>query len=403
MPIEPPTDSQYGFVACQIIRRVADATDSDDFPDAVAASGQVLFKPQVQVSKVSSPSAFAVQETVTVTLDDQGRITSPGNASLFGVWLLAGVYSVTFQLNNATLPSLIIEVTTDHTPAAPLDLVTAGSYTPPTGVTVQTLIIPSTVTTGQVLMLDDTRTLVGVPFAALDVDAAANAEASAEVARSSAQTAQGAAVTASEQAGIATTAAVRAEQIVADLEGWEPGGGGSSSWSAITGKPAVIAAGESVVEARAVIGAVSVEDLPDVSGFATTVALSEGLAGKQPVGDYVLVSQLPDVSGLATKTALTEGLATKQPVGDYATTTALTSGLAGKQPVGDYALVSQLPDVSGLATTTALTSGLAGKQDAGDYATRAELPDVSGLATTAYVDQTVGDIDTVLSGILGGE
>ena len=358
MPIEPPTDSAYGFVVCQIIRRVADATDSDDFPDAVAASGRVLFKPQVQVSKVSAPSAFAVRETVTVTLDDQGRITSPGNASLFGVWLLAGVYSVIFQLDNATLPSMTIEVTTDHTPAAPLDLVTAGSYTPPSGVTVQTLVIPSTVTTGQVLMLDDTRTLVGVPFAALDVDAAANAEASAEVARSSAQTAE--------------AAAVRAEQIAADLEGWEPDGGGSSSWSAITGKPAVIAAGESAVEARAVIGAVSVEDLPDVSGFATTVALSEGLAGKQPVGDYVLVSQLPDVSGLATKTALTEGLATKQPVGDYATTTALTSGLAGKQPVGDYA-------------------------------TRAELPDLGAYATTAYVDQMVGDIDTVLAGILGGE
>ena len=111
---------------------------------------------------------------------------------------------------------------------------------------------------------------------------------------------------------------------------------------------------------------------PDLSGYATTAALTEGLAGKQPVGDYALVSQLPDVSG-------------------FATTTALTSGLAGKQDAGDY------------ATTTALTSGLAGKQDVGDYATRAELPDVSGLATTAYVDQTVGDIDTVLSGILGGE
>ena len=197
-------------------------------------------------------------------------------------------------------------------------------------------------------------------------------------------------VVSTETAERAEAAAARAEQIVADLEGWEPGGG-SSSWTAITGKPSVIAAGESVVEARAVIGAVSVEDLPDVSVFATTAALmsglaekqpvgdyatttalSEGLAGKQDAGDYALVSQLPDVSGLATKTALTEGLATKQPVGDYATTTALTSGLAGKQPVGDYA-------------------------------TKAELPDVSGLATTAYVDQTVGDIDTVLSGILGGE
>ena len=222
---------------------------------------------------------------------------------------------------------------------------------------------------------------------------ASSAATSKSQAAASATTAQGAAVTASEQAGIATTAAVRAEQIVSDMEGWEPDGGGSSSWSAITGKPSVIAAGESVVEARAVIGAVSVEDLPDVSGFATTAALTSGLAGKQDAGDYATTASLstvattgayadltgkptipvtPDLSGYATTAALTEGLATKQPVGDYATTAALTSGLAGKQPVGDYA-------------------------------TRAELPDVSGLATTAYVDQTVGDIDTVLSGILGGE
>ena len=62
----------------------------------------------------------------------------------------------------------------------------------------------------------------------------------------------------------------------------------------------------------------------------------------------------------------------------YATTTELTTGLAGKQNAGDY------------ATTTALTSGLAGKQPVGDY------------ATTAYVDQAVGDIDTALAGILGG-
>lgn len=85
------------------------------------------------------------------------------------------------------------------------------------------------------------------------------------------------------------------------------------------------------------------------------------------------------------------------------TTAALTAALAGKQPVGDYATRAELPDVSELATTTALTSGLAGKQDAGDYATRAELPDLGDYATTVYVDQAVGDIDTALAGILGGE
>lgn len=142
----------------------------------------------------------------------------------------------------------------------------------------------------------------------------------------------------------------------------------------------------------------------DVATLDNTVnALGLDLAGKQPVGDYATKAELPDISSLATKSALTSGLAGKQDAGDYAlvsqlpdvsalaTKTALASGLAGKQDVGDY------------ATTTALTSGLAGKQPVGDYATKDELPDLAAYATTAYVDQTVGDIDAVLSGILGGE
>ena len=117
--------------------------------------------------------------------------------------------------------------------------------------------------------------------------------------------------------------------------------------------------------------------------YATTAALTSGLAGKQDSGDYALVSQLPDVSGLATKNAL-------------------TSGLAEKQNVGDYATKADLPDVSELATTAALMSGLAGKQPVGDYVTTSDLPDLGAYATTAYVDQAVGDIDTALAGILGG-
>ena len=142
-----------------------------------------------------------------------------------------------------------------------------------------------------------------------------------------------------------------------------------------------------------------------MSGFATTASLTAGLAGKQDAGDYATTASLSTVATTGAYADLTgkPTIPVTPDLSGYATTAALTEGLAGKQPVGDYALVSQLPDVSGFATTTALTSGLAGKQDVGDYATRAELPDVSGLATTAYVDQTVGDIDTVLSGILGGE
>ena len=74
-------------------------------------------------------------------------------------------------------------------------------------------------------------------------------------------------------------------------------------------------------------------------------------------------------------------------------------------PPGGSTVVVELP--GGAASGMLLGWSEAGlawvEQTGGDYATRAELPDVSGLATTAYVDQMVGDIDTVLSGILEGE
>ena len=53
----------------------------------------------------------------------------------------------------------------------------------------------------------------------------------------------------------------------------------------------------------------------------------------------------------------------------------------------------------GEVTTAALTAALAGKQPVGDYVTTSDL---GAYATTAYVDQAVGDIDTALAGILGG-
>ena len=63
-------------------------------------------------------------------------------------------------------------------------------------------------------------------------------------------------VTTTETAERAEAAADRAEQIVAGLEGWEPGGGGgTASWDTLAGKPAVVAAGMDKASARAVIDA----------------------------------------------------------------------------------------------------------------------------------------------------
>ena len=320
-----PANVGFGRVTGRLIRAILDGPiDPDTEPDGVPIEGaKVTFTASVNrvVNRTATPPVSIFIDPVTVVTNSDGILVSPDGTE--GVTLVAS--------DDADLdPS---GWTYKVTMTAPSISALSWSITVPEG-SVQDLATAIPVPANPGTAVVEWQRLRDEVLGYRDDAVAAETEAT-------------------KQAGIATTAAVRAEQIVADLEGWEPGGGGASSWTEITGKPAVIAAGESAVEARAVIGAVSVEDLPDVSGFATTASL--------------------------------------------------TAGLAGKQPVGDYALVSQLPDVSGFATTTALTSGLAGKQDVGDYATRAELPDVSGLATIAYVDQMVGDIDTVLAGILGGE
>lgn len=82
----------------------------------------------------------------------------------------------------------------------------------------------------------------------------------------------------------------------------------------------------------------TVDQIPDVSIYATAAALTEGLEGKQDKGDYALKSEIPDVSGFATKAEVTDGLATKQPVGDYALNSALEP-LATKEAVAGLKVV----------------------------------------------------------------
>ena len=328
--VNVPEEVQYGRVQAHLVAFIADTHDGDVVPDEVPLTGTVVLTPTV--SAVRFPTTVPPRTAVVQPLRCPvigGDLYPPGTPLEGPLPDTPGVVVVASD-QPAGLPDTVQWTATFRLAGTRVRPGAVTFNVPANGVVDLATVLPSTPAPGTVVVVS------------------------------------------TEDRERAEAAAFRAEQIVSDLEGWEPDEGPPPSWTEITEKPSVIAAGESVVEARAVIGAVSVEDLPDVSVFATTAALTEGLATKQPVGDYATRAELPDVSGLATKTALTEGLATKQPVGDYATTAALTEGLATKQPVGDYA-------------------------------TRAELPDVSGLATTAYVDQMVGDIDTVLSGILEGE
>lgn len=161
----------------------------------------------------------------------------------------------------------------------------------------------------------------------------------------------------------------------------------------------------------------TVDQIPDVSIYATAVALTEGLEGKQDKGDYALKSEVPTVpTALPNPNALTikyngqvaftyDGSKAETgnfivngetvPVtadNDQTLKAYIDAGLAGKQATGDYALKSDVPSVEGLVTEAALTEGLAGKQDKGDYATnevvQAEFESYD-KTIKAYVEQQV--------------
>ena len=147
----PTSEAQYGYVVGRVIRALGDTTDADDKPDAVAATGSVSFTPKNSLGRTSDYSAFIVREKITAPLDAQGNLVRYEGATPAGIALTVGVYRVEFALNSGSIPSFDIEVTAGHTQAAPLDLVTAAPYVPPSGVTVHTLLVPADAVVGQVL------------------------------------------------------------------------------------------------------------------------------------------------------------------------------------------------------------------------------------------------------------
>lgn len=147
----PTSEAQYGYVVGRVIRALGDTTDVDDKPDAVAATGKVTFAPKNSLGRTSDYSAFIVREKLDAPLDTQGNLVRHEGATPAGIALTVGAYRVEFTLNSGSIPGFDIEVTAGHTQAAPLDLVTAAPYVPPTGVTANTLLVPAGAVVGQVL------------------------------------------------------------------------------------------------------------------------------------------------------------------------------------------------------------------------------------------------------------
>ena len=192
-------------------------------------------------------------------------------------------------------------------------------------------------------------------------------------------------------------------------------------------------------------------DIPDLTGYATETWVSNQgyLTEHQSLADYALKSEIPSLDGYLQGSNLktingesivgsgdiviqgtggvTEEWVTSQ---GYATETWVTNQgyLTEHQSLADYALKTEIPDVSGFALKTEIPSltGYATETwvESKGYALQSEIPDMSGYAlkseipsltgyateswvtnqgytTQTYVDNKIGQIDTLLDQMLG--
>lgn len=119
-----PPELQYGHVVGRVILAVADSGDADTYPDAVPAQGTVTFTPKNPEIRVGEPDPVVVlKQKIVCTIDSAGYLTDPDGRR--GVWLVTGVYTVSYSFTAASLPAHDIVVGVEHTQASPLDLTLA--------------------------------------------------------------------------------------------------------------------------------------------------------------------------------------------------------------------------------------------------------------------------------------
>lgn len=173
--LEPPESAAtHGYVTARVIRRVSDSSDANDKPDILPGQGTITFTPRRGMEITSNYNAFLINEPIVGVLDTQGRLIrhhpSMGEIVVPGIWLPVGIYGVTFNLERGSLsPINNIEVTSKHTVNSPLHLEHATEYIPPVGVSVQTLLVKSSVLDNQLLVKKGNQ-IDGVDATVFDIE-----------------------------------------------------------------------------------------------------------------------------------------------------------------------------------------------------------------------------------------
>lgn len=127
MTVTLPETLQYGYVKGRYILAIGDQPeDIDSLPNAIPAVGTITFSPALRISKETTvdPPTTVIRTTINCTLDSTGRLTDPAGAS--GVYLITGVYKVSYNLIGVTIANHDILVTSEHTAQNPLDLTLAA-------------------------------------------------------------------------------------------------------------------------------------------------------------------------------------------------------------------------------------------------------------------------------------
>ena len=171
-----PDDLAYGYVTGRFVLAVGDGTDVDVLPDARPATKlTVTFTPAQVMHRVATPATTVLRAPTPCQVGDDGylRETDAADGTVGdddpppppGVWLITGVYRVTFGgLSTHAIPAAFdIEVTAAHTEASPLDLTTAAPVVPTPAAPVNALEVSGTPVAGYVVGVDAGGSLVYMP------------------------------------------------------------------------------------------------------------------------------------------------------------------------------------------------------------------------------------------------